>query len=636
MVYDVTKGDFDTELCEAAGLDPAMLPQVRPSTDVVGTLRPDVAADLGLPATCAVVVGTGDEHAASVGAGAIEPGVIVDVTGTAEPVTTVADEPVRDPLGLVETHGHAVPGTWLIENPGFVSGGSTLWLSNGLLGIPQADVFARAREAPPASDGVLFLPALSGSTAPRWNDSMRGAFLGLAMNHTSAHVARAVLEGCAYALRDIVDRLDALHLGHGEVRIVGGGARDDLWASIKADVLGRPVRRVLSEEATAVGAAMVAGVGSGVFASFAEASVAVQLDSSTIDPDPGRAAALRRGVRPLPCRLRCRRVSAGHMISIPEPNAILATLRERGHADLPDVDIRIGASVLDDAIKDSLQRFGKPVILSDGGPYRTPAGPVVDRLAEQLGDCPVIQLGTGTVRADEETVERAVAEVGYDRLVVSVGAGTLTDIAKVTAQRTGSRHVAVQTACSINGFIADRSVLVIAGAKRTVVSRWPDHAHRRLRHPDRGTRRTEPRRGGRPLHGPERGRRVAARGGSRPWTRLRCRSRRAGPCRHAGPSVARPGRARRRAGRSRRPGPAAGGKRSVDGNRRLDGARIGHRARGVTPPGDGAHPTARTCRAARHASDRGDPARAAGLAARRSHDQVDAVARPRARGVDKS
>ncbi len=162
------------------------------------------------------------------------------------------------------------------------------------------------------------------------------------------------------------------------------------------------------------------------------------------------------------------------MTRIPDPNAILATLRERGRADLPRVDIRIGTSVLDDAIEKSPSRFGAPVIISDGGPYRTPAGPVVDRLAERLGDCPVIQLGTGTVRADEETVERAVAEVGHNRLVVSVGAGTLTDIAKVTAQRTGSRHVAVQTACSVNGFIADRSVLVIAGAKRTVVSRWPD------------------------------------------------------------------------------------------------------------------------------------------------------------------
>ena len=161
--------------------------------------------------------------------------------------------------------------------------------------------------------------------------------------------------------------------------------------------------------------------------------------------------------------------------TVPEPNAILAGLRDTGHDDLPDVDIRVGAAILDGAIADACARPGMPapVIISDGGPYRTPDGPVVDRLAKKLG-CPVIQLGTGTVRADEETVERAVAEVASPRLLISVGAGTLTDIAKVTAQRTGSRHVAVQTACSINGFIADRSVLVIAGAKRTVVSRWPD------------------------------------------------------------------------------------------------------------------------------------------------------------------
>ncbi len=285
MVYDVTRGDFDAELCAAADLDPAMLPPVRPSTEVVGTLRPGVAAEFGLPTSCAVVVGTGDEHAASVGAGAIESGVVVDVTGTAEPVTTAAATPVRDPLGVVETHGHAVPGSWLIENPGFVSGGSTLWLA-GLLGVSQAEVFPLAAAAPPASDGVLFLPALSGSTAPRWNDTMRGAFLGLAMNTTPADVARAVLEGCAYALRDIVERLDALGLGRGEIRIVGGGARDDLWATIKANVLGRPVRRVLTEEATAVGAAMVAGVGSGLFADFNAASVAVHLAPTAIDPDP--------------------------------------------------------------------------------------------------------------------------------------------------------------------------------------------------------------------------------------------------------------------------------------------------------------------------------------------------------------
>jgi len=163
------------------------------------------------------------------------------------------------------------------------------------------------------------------------------------------------------------------------------------------------------------------------------------------------------------------------MITVPDPAELLATLRARGYTDLPDVDVRIGASVLDHALTDSSVRLtGRPVILSDGGPYRTSAGTVVDRVAAQLGDCHVVQLGTGTIRADEETVERAISDVGANRLLISVGSGTLTDIAKVTAQRTGSRHVAVQTACSINGFIADRSVLVLAGAKRTVQSRWPD------------------------------------------------------------------------------------------------------------------------------------------------------------------
>ncbi len=161
---------------------------------------------------------------------------------------------------------------------------------------------------------------------------------------------------------------------------------------------------------------------------------------------------------------------------MPDPAALLAELRADGDTDLPGVDIRIGASVLAGAIRDSVASApgGAPVILSDGGPYRTAAGPVVDRLAVDLGACPVIQLGTGTVRADEATVEAAVARVGPHRLLISVGSGTLTDIAKVTARRTGSRHVAVQTACSINGFVADRSVLVISGAKRTVASRWPD------------------------------------------------------------------------------------------------------------------------------------------------------------------
>ena len=217
------------------------------------------------------------------------PGIVVDVTGTAEPVAVPADTAVIDDEGLVETHAHAADGVLLVENPGFVSGGSTRWLAETQR-ISQAEVFALAAEAPPGAAGVLFVPALSGSMAPRWNDRMRGAFAGLAMNHGGEHLARAVLEGCTYALRDIVDRFGALGIGGDEIRVVGGGARSPLWLQIKADVTGFPVRPVEGDAATSAGAAMLAGVAAGNFADLeAAAEATVRLADEPVLPDPATA-----------------------------------------------------------------------------------------------------------------------------------------------------------------------------------------------------------------------------------------------------------------------------------------------------------------------------------------------------------
>ncbi len=294
LLFDLADGTWNAELCAAAGLDPGLLPPVRPADEVVGTLSPKAAALLGLTTRTAVCVGTGDDHSASLAAGAIRPGVVADVTGTAEPVAAAADGPVFDPERLLETHAHAVAGRYLVENPGFVSGGSTLWLAEQVLRCTQADVFALAAKASAGSGGVLFVPALSGAMAPRWSSGMRGVFAGLAMTTGAECLARAVLEGCAFALRDIVDRLAELGLtdsagacaGSG-IRVVGGGRRSGLWCQIKADVLNRPIRRVLAEEATALGAAMIAGVAAGTFADFGDAvDRAVELDPEPILPDP--------------------------------------------------------------------------------------------------------------------------------------------------------------------------------------------------------------------------------------------------------------------------------------------------------------------------------------------------------------
>ena len=271
LLYDVRTGGWDESMLQASGLDPARLAGIRPSGQVAGTLTAAAAAELGLSTDCAVVTGTGDEHAACVGAGAITPGLVADVTGTAEPVAVTAPSPVFDSERVVETHAHAITGLLLVENPGFVSGGCTLWCAEALLGIDQAGLFELAAQAPSGAGGVLFLPTVSGATVPRWNDRMRGVFAGLGMNHDRRHLARAVLEGCTFALRDVLGRMDALGLGGPEIRVVGGGARSELWLQIKADVTGRIVQPVLADEPTALGAAILAGLAAGTFTGAADA-----------------------------------------------------------------------------------------------------------------------------------------------------------------------------------------------------------------------------------------------------------------------------------------------------------------------------------------------------------------------------
>jgi xylulokinase len=297
LLYDLRSGEWDLELVERAGLPADKLPPILPAAQVIGTLRPEAADALGLSPRCRVAVGTGDEHGAALGAGAVWPGVIIDVTGTAEPVAVPSSELVLDELRLVETHAHAVPNLFLIENPGFVSGGSTSWWARAQ-GMPQSEVFVHAALAPPGSEGVLFLPTLSGATAPRWNDRMRGSFAGLGLNHDRAHFARAILEGCAFALRDITDRFEAMGLGGDELRVVGGGARSDLWLQIKADVTGRPVRAVQGDHATSAGAAMLAAVAAGLFADLDEAAAqTVRLADVPVIPRAATAEVYEEGYR---------------------------------------------------------------------------------------------------------------------------------------------------------------------------------------------------------------------------------------------------------------------------------------------------------------------------------------------------
>lgn len=284
LFYDVSTRAYSPEMLAAAGVDPALMPPVRNADEIVGTLRPDAAEMLGLSTRCQVIVGTGDEHGACVGAGGVTRDLVIDIAGTAEPVCVGSDRPLIDETGLVETHAHAVRDFYLIENPGFVSGGNTLWLAE-VLGCTQGRIFELASSSVPGAHGVRFLPALSGAMAPRWNDLMRGAFYGLGMNHGPADLARAVIEGNAFAFTDIVRRLRAMGLG-GRIRIVGGGRRSEFSLVTKATLTGCAVDRVTTEETTAVGGAMLAAVGAGIFGSVAECvDAVVQVAPDPVEPD---------------------------------------------------------------------------------------------------------------------------------------------------------------------------------------------------------------------------------------------------------------------------------------------------------------------------------------------------------------
>jgi xylulokinase len=296
-------------LLEATGIEAAQLPELLPATQAVGTVTPAFAEATGLDRGTVVAVGCGDEMAATLGAGVFEPGEVCDVVGTAEPVCAASDAPREDPTMLVECHPHADPAAWLLENPGFVSGGNLRWWRDQFAPLERREehdgrgdaydlLAAEAGAVPPGSQELVFLPCMQGAMAPEWNGAARGVFFGLSLAHTRAHMTRAILEGSAFALRDILEAMVGAGLDVRRLTIVGGGAKGALWRQIKADVTGYPIRVPTSVETTATGAAILAAVAGGLFDGVAEATDSfVSYRPEEHQPDPDAKAAYDEAYR---------------------------------------------------------------------------------------------------------------------------------------------------------------------------------------------------------------------------------------------------------------------------------------------------------------------------------------------------
>jgi xylulokinase len=256
MLYKHASRSYDEDLLLAFGIDESSVPKVLGANEVAGALSDAGAKLTGLVPGIPVVVGTGDDFSTALGAGVVEPGPMLCVLGTAEVVAAVSRDAVIDTTGLVETHGYF--DHYLLENPGWLSGGALLWLRRLLSIASDKELDALAAASGPGARGLTFIPALTGAMAPEWQAEARGCFYGLTNCHGPGDMARAVLEGCAFAMLDVRTRLRAMDVCDDEILIVGGGARSPLWAQIRADLCQARVWRDCDTESSAVGAALLA------------------------------------------------------------------------------------------------------------------------------------------------------------------------------------------------------------------------------------------------------------------------------------------------------------------------------------------------------------------------------------------
>ncbi|MEO8703113.1 MAG: FGGY family carbohydrate kinase [Kofleriaceae bacterium] len=296
MLLELSTARWAPTLLDLYDVTPEQLPAIRPTCAVAGELTAEGVRLTGLRAGTLVAVGTGDDFANPLGAGVVVPGPIVCAIGTAEVVGALAEGPVLDHVTaepMLETHAYP-SGVFFVENPGWLSGGAIRWATRMFGFANDQELDAAAAQAPPGAGGVTFIPALAGAMTPVWRPHARGTLHGLAAGHDRSHVARAVLEGLAFACRDVVERLAALRLAGDRVLLLGGGARSRVWAQLRADALGIPHQVAANTDTCPIGAAMIASVAAGIHPDLAAAAAEIPPPTDAFTPGDKLDAAYDR------------------------------------------------------------------------------------------------------------------------------------------------------------------------------------------------------------------------------------------------------------------------------------------------------------------------------------------------------
>ena len=288
LLFDVRGRRWSDYVLSALGLSPDLLPTVVDSTDVSGAVTPSVARDLGLPPSTPVIGGGADNAAGAVGSGVVVPGRVQSSIGTSGALVTPVGRPRIDRQMRLHTFCHSVPDLWYLMGVVLSAGNSLRWLRDILAESGKTSYEQLTNEAaavPPGSDGLLFLPYLTGERTPHNDSNARGVFFGLHLGHTRAHLVRAVMEGVTFALRDSLELMRAMVETIPQVRAIGGGARSPLWRQMQADVFGTPVLSLGDATGPAYGAAIMAAVGVGLFDSIEQAADRWVSVTETTKPD---------------------------------------------------------------------------------------------------------------------------------------------------------------------------------------------------------------------------------------------------------------------------------------------------------------------------------------------------------------
>ena len=295
-LFDVVKRTWSKEMVTALGLDASILPRVHESTEVTGVISPEAAQATGLKAGTPGVGGGGDQAASAVGNGIVSPGIVSCTIGTSGVVFAHLDQPNFDPLGRVHTFCHAVPGKWHVMGVTQGAGLSLQWFRNQLApGVSYDDLMSEAATAPAGSQGLFWSPYLMGERTPHLDALARGGWLGLTASHRRAHLIRSLVEGVSYSLKDCLELLHGLGVDPAAVRLSGGGAKSPFWRQLLANVFATRVSTLASQEGSAYGAALLAAVGTGAYASVPEACAATIREADSLAPQPAEAATYQRG-----------------------------------------------------------------------------------------------------------------------------------------------------------------------------------------------------------------------------------------------------------------------------------------------------------------------------------------------------